>query len=134
MVDSTDVIAGTNGTASQYNNLRSDVILGKKQLGTDADAATVTLDLSLKTKGNIRSITLGANRTLAISNPTAGQAFAVILKQDGTGSRTVTWWANILWPGATIPTLTTTANRYDMFTFLYDGTNYLCIGITQNLG
>lgn len=135
-MDSNEVTVGTNGTADQYNNLRKDLVLGKSKIGVDADAATITIDLSDKTKGRIRRINLGGNRTLAISNPPAvdGQAFCVILKQDGTGGRTVTWWSNIKWPDATAPVLTNTPNRYDLFTFIYDGTNYYSAGQIFNLG
>lgn len=124
MVDSVAVTPGVNATATQYNNLRSDLLLGKRQQGTDADAVTVTIDLSDITKGNVRKTTLGGNRTLAISNPTAGQAFVYELIQDATGSRTVTWWAGIKWQNGVVPTLSTAANAIDIFVFLYDGTTY----------
>ena len=127
MASSTDVVAGTNATAVEYNNLRKDVVLGLNVAGTDADAATVTIDLSDKTKGKIRTITLGGNRTLAISNGTVGQAFMLRLVQDGTGGRTVTWFTTIKWPGGVAPTLTTDINKADVFGFIitsadnYDG-------------
>ncbi len=135
-MDSTNVVAGTNATASHYNNLRNDLVLGKTKLGVETDGATITFDLSDITKGKFRQATLQGNRTLAISNPPAAdsQGFAIILLQDGTGSRTVTWWAGIKWVNATAPTLTTTANRYDIFAFLYDGTNYYGSIVGQNYG
>jgi len=88
------------------------------------DGETVTFDLA---KGNIHTVTLGGNRTLALSNPTVGQCFIIRLQQDGTGSRTVTWFSTIKWPGGSAPTLTTTANKTDTFGFIctasdqYDG-------------
>lgn len=100
-------------------------------LTTDADAATVTFNMNTS---NVHTVTLAGNRTLATSNVATPQFFCLILKQDGTGSRTVTWFANILWAGATAPTLTTTAGRYDIFTFLYDGTNYYGSIAGQNYG
>lgn len=60
----------------------------------------------------------------AISNPVTGINYVVNIKQDGTGSRTLTWPSNIKWTNNTAPTLTTTANRYDVFMFFYDGTNF----------
>src|SRR5690606_12655404 len=83
------------------------------------DAATVTFDLSLS---DLQAATLGGNRTLALSNAKVGQKFQVTLTQDGTGSRTVTWWSGISWPGGTVPTLTTTAGKSDVFEFLCTGT------------
>lgn len=59
-----------------------------------ADAATMTIDLSetikkLKYKLGV----LTANRILALSNVAVGLTFLVRTMQDGTGSRTVTWFS-----------------------------------------
>jgi hypothetical protein len=80
----------------------------------DVDGATITFNLAVT---NWHTVTLGGNRTLALSNPTVGQQFSIILIQDGTGSRTVTWFPTVKWPSATPPTLTTTAGGIDVFTF-----------------
>lgn len=53
------------------------------------DAATVDIDVSLNTK---YQLTLGGNRILTISNTITGKLFLLRLIQDGTGSRTVTWF------------------------------------------
>jgi len=97
----------------------------KTKINTQADAATVTFDMD---QSNVHMVTLGDNRTLAVSNVGVGQKFLVRLQQDSTGSRTVTWWGNIKWAeGGTEPTLTTTAHKADLFGFLspsggyYDG-------------
>jgi len=90
----------------------------------DSDAATITFDMDA---GNIHTVTLAGNRTLAVSNVDVGQCFILRLVQDATGSRTVTWWTDINWQDNTAPTLTTTASRTDVFGFLcsssgnYDG-------------
>lgn len=84
-------------------------------LTTNVDGATITFNLNLTDK---HQVTLGGNRTLAVSNATAGQAFAIKLIQDGTGSRTVTWFATITWAGGSPPTLTTTASKADWFGFI----------------
>lgn len=71
-------------------------------------------------------ITLTANCTITFMQAATGKNFAVALKQDATGSRTVTWPATVKWSGGTAPTLTTTAGKIDTFSFLcYDGTNWL---------
>jgi len=62
-------------------------------------------------------VTLTGNATLAVSNVSVGQIFIIELAQDSTGSRTVTWWSTIKWAGGTAPTLTTTANKKDVFGF-----------------
>src|SRR3989338_4314970 len=64
-----------------------------------------TIDL---TRGNVFEITLTANCTFTFSNPPASGvtgSFTLILRQDGTGSRTATWPASVDWPGAIAPTL-----------------------------
>jgi hypothetical protein len=100
-------------------------------LTSDTDGTTITFNMN--TSG-VHTVTLGGNRILAVSNVSSPQFFVIILKQDGTGSRTVTWWSNILWAGASAPTLTTTINRYDIFSFFYDGTNYYGAIVGQNFG
>jgi hypothetical protein len=71
--------------------------------------------------GNVLDLTLTGNCTFTFSNPpasgTAG-AFTMILTQDGTGSRTVTWPASVEWAGGTAPTITATAGGTDVFTFI----------------
>lgn len=95
------------------------VISGSTQTVTaDTDGATVTFDLAAS---NVHTVTLGGNRTLALSNAAVGQYFAIELTQDATGSRTVTWFSTIRWVGGTTPTLTTTANKRDTFMFRCTG-------------
>lgn len=96
-----------------------------------ADGATVTFDCA---KSDKHKVTLGGNRTLALSNDADSQAFTVILLQDGTGSRTVTWWSGILWAGGSAPTLTTTAGKRDVLTFIRESSGvYLGFVAGQNL-
>lgn len=113
---SSDVTAGANGYASDYNNLRKDVKNGVKNITTDSDGSTITFDLSVT---NIHTVTLGGNRILNISNPTVGQVFMIRLVQGGTGSYTISsWWSTIKWPGGTAPTLSTAVGAVDAFVFV----------------
>jgi len=81
------------------------------------DAATVTLDLEVASHHEVVMDSGDANRNLAVSNASVGQMFTITLVQDGTGSRTVTWWSGIKWPADVVPTLTTTGDRKDCFAF-----------------
>jgi hypothetical protein len=83
------------------------------------DGATINWDTSL---GQIATVTLGGNRTLA--NPTNTKIGTYILNviQDGTGSRTLSWSSNFKWSGGVAPVLTTAAGSRDMFSFFSDGT------------
>lgn len=81
------------------------------------DAATVTPDFAA---GLDFTWTLAAvGRTLA--NPTnikAGQKGMIYLKQDATGSRTITSWGTFYkFAGGTKPTLSTAANANDTLTY-----------------
>lgn len=141
-VGSTSVTSGTSGellydnagtlgqlaaTSSQGVTLTvsgGDLTVAKTALHTATDGATVTFDLSVS---DLHIETLGGNRTLALANVTVGLPFTIVLVQDGTGSRTVTWWSGIRWSGGTTPTLATGAGKADTFTFL-------CIGAGSYLG
>lgn len=97
----------------------------------ESDGATVTFNID--TNGGIQRVVLGDNRTLAltISN---NRAFVLTLKQDGTGSRTVTWFSGISWAGGSAPVLTTTLNKSDTFGFIRTGSGaYLGFVIGQNI-
>lgn len=76
------------------------------------------------TGGTVQFITMTGNCTFTFPTPTAGKSFTLFLKQDGTGSRTATWPASVLWPYGITPVLTLTANKTDRFVFTADGTNW----------
>lgn len=123
-MDSTAVVAGTNATSTQYNNLRKDVVLGQKIVGSETDGATITFDMSDQTKSNIRTVVLGGNRTLAVSNVATGQVFIIRLVQPAASAgKTVTWWSTIKWPSGAAPTLSTGVNDVDVFGFICTGSN-----------
>ena len=53
---------------------------------------------------------------------------SILVIQDGTGSRTVSWNAAYEFAADTSPTLTTTANLGDLFVFRYNGAKWLEVG------
>ena len=95
---------------------------------TLTDASTISWDVIASP---VAKVTLGANRTLAApsgTTPAAGQFIALTVIQDGTGSRTLTWNATYEFTADTAPTLTTTANKGDLFIFKYNGSKWLEVG------
>lgn len=84
------------------------------------------------TSGTVQLLTLTGNCTFTFPTATAGQSFILLLRQDGTGSRTVTWPAAVRWPGGTAPTITSTANRTDKYVFTADGSVWLGTNAGQN--
>lgn len=92
---------------------------GLETVSTQATASgSVTLDLN---SGNVHVLTLTGNVTsLTVSNTTAGKSctFTLVVKQDGTGSRTWTWMTGAKWAAGTAPTISSAANKVDVFTFM----------------
>jgi hypothetical protein len=95
------------------------------------DGANISVDAS---QSNVFKVTLAGNRTL--DNPTNlsdGMVLTFRIKQDGTGSRTLAYGSKYEFPGDVAPTLTTTANKMDVITCLYDGdADKLYCTISQN--
>lgn len=76
--------------------------------------------------GEIQRTTLtAATCTLTFNNPIAGRTYLLQIAQDGTGGRLITWPGTVLWPAGAAPTLTTGANKIDLCSFVFNGTNYL---------
>jgi hypothetical protein len=91
-------------------------------------STAITIDL---TNGTVQIITLTGNATITMPTATSGKSFIMFLKQDGTGSRTVTW-STVKWAGGTAPTITSTASRQDILSFFADGTNWYGVVVAQN--
>jgi len=92
-----------------------------------------TIDWNAATQ-DVCKVTLAGNRTLnAPTNPTTGQFITILIIQDGTGSRTVTFNAIYEFKDDTAPTLTTTASKGDVFVFRYNGSKWLEMGRNTNL-
>jgi hypothetical protein len=99
------------GTASKA--VAADKLLASAAILSLTDGATVSWDMSL---GYNAKVTLGGNRTLAVSNPVEGMTYCLGVNQDATGSRTMTWPASFNWGTTGAPTLTTTASKRDRIT------------------
>jgi hypothetical protein len=91
-------------------------------------STALTIDLA---NGTVQKLTLTANATLTMPTAVAGKSFIIILAQDATGSRAVTW-TTVSWPSATAPTITSTASKKDIYSFFSDGTSWYGATIAQN--
>jgi hypothetical protein len=91
-------------------------------------STAITLAL---TDGTVQIITLTGNATITMPTAVSGKSFIMYLKQDATGSRTVTW-STVKWAGNTAPTITATASRQDIYSFFSDGTNWYGVTVSQN--
>jgi len=95
---------------------------------TANSSTAITLAL---TNGTVQIITLTGNATVTMPTAVAGKSFILFLKQDATGSRTVTW-STVKWSGGTAPTITATASKQDILSFFSDGTNWYGVTVGQN--
>ena len=128
----------TTGTIAVNGNLlTSPKIQNYSESATIPTISSGNLTLNMANGNIFGPVALNANvTTLTISNPpangTAG-SLTLLLKANGT-ALSVTWPASILWSGGTAPTLTSTANKTDVFTFitLDGGTSYIGLKAGQN--
>lgn len=98
---------------------------------TLTDGATINWNLETQ---QVAKVTLGGNRTLAApTNQQAGAFCALMIIQDGTGSRTLSFNSAYKFNAGTAPTLTTTASAKDLLVFRSDGTNLYEVGRSLNV-
>jgi len=98
---------------------------------TLTDASTIAWNVLTSP---VAKVTLGANRTLgAGTGAITGQFVSLLVIQDGTGSRTLSFNAAYEFKDDTAPTLTTTASKGDLFVFRYNGSKFLEVGRNLNL-
>ena len=98
---------------------------------TLTDASTISWDVGTSP---VAKVTITDNRTLgAGTNAQTGQFVSLLVIQDGTGSRTLSFNAVYEFKDDTAPTLTTTASKGDLFVFRYNGAKFLEVGRNQNL-
>lgn len=100
-----------------------------EEVVTANTSTAYTIDLA---NGSLQILTLTGNCTFTFPTATAGRGFTLLLKQDGTGSRTATWPAAVKWPASTAPTITATASKMDKYVFVADGTNWIGSNAGQN--
>jgi hypothetical protein len=101
----------TNPTITNY--VESVVAIGDT-------GASKTISL---TNGTVQTATLTGNCTFTMPTATAGKSFILLLRQDATGNRTATF-TGVKFNSAGAPTITATANRLDILTFVADCTNW----------
>lgn len=88
-------------------------------------ANTGTAYTVANTAGSIMNLTLTGNCTFTFPTAASGGQFTLLLAQDATGARTAAWPTTVRWPGGTAPTITGTASRTDVISFVSDGTYWL---------
>jgi len=100
-------------------------------------------DVNFRTNGNKAFCTFGSGNItdMNLYFPDQSCNCTLLLKQDGTGSRTVTNWktwdqaagneSTVVWAGGSAPTLTTTASKLDIISFYWDNDNHKAYGVAS---
>lgn len=92
------------------------LLLGMYDNGNSGTAATLNMNQSLQ------KLTLTGNVTLTMTAPNAPCAGALVLVQDGTGGRTVTWPSSVT--GIRTAYVNPSASSRTLLYWVYDGTNF----------
>ena len=90
-------------------------------IGTVTTASTISL-----TNGTVQTATLTASVgcTFTMPTATAGKSFVLLLKQAASVGLGTATFTSVKWPTAGAPTITATAGKMDILTFVADGTNW----------
>ena len=130
--------------AAGHLNIEADGHVEFDGCGVGFDLVTPTYNSSATTvdfrTGNKQFVTFGSGNiiTLDLIFPTTSGNFVVLLKQDGTGSRTITNYratifggspSTVKFAGGSNPTLTTDANHVDIISLFWDADNEICYGV-----
>ena len=105
------------GSSTVVQNVFTDVT-NAAPYHTVTDGATITINCQV---GDCQIVTLGGNRTMAApSNPSDGQMIDLLVVQDGTGGRTLTWNSVFAFENTTPPTLSSGPGGIDRFLLRYN--------------
>jgi len=126
----TGTLATLAGTETFTNKtLTNPTVTNYTETPYTANSSTaITLAL---TNGTVQIITLTASTTITMPTAVSGKSFIMLLRQDATGSRTVTW-TTVKWAGGTAPTITSTASKQDIYSFFSDGSSWYGVTVGQN--
>jgi len=109
------VIKNTNeDIADLQNQINNLPIGGGSYLYAGNTGVTTTVDWSAAT---IQEIEVLGDTTFIFSNAVPGQLYTLLLKQQTVGQQTASWPINLIWSGATIPSLSKVANFIKDSTF-----------------
>lgn len=100
-----------------------------EEVVTANTSTAYTIDLA---NGSVQILTLTGNCTFTFPTVVSGKGFTLLLLQDATGSRTVTWPASVKWPASTAPTITATASKMDKYVFVANGSYWIGSNAGQN--
>jgi hypothetical protein len=107
----------TNTVSINTLTLTGSYTEGVVVIGNSSTSKTISL-----ASGTFQTVTMTGNCTFTMPTAVAGKSFILIVS-TGAGGFTGTF-TSVKWPNNTAPTLTTTATRWDILSFMSDGTNW----------
>jgi hypothetical protein len=121
----TDYVTPTGTETLTNKTLTNPVVTNYVETVVAIGTVTSSNTLAL-TNGTVQTATLTASTACTFTMPTAtaGKSFVLLLKQAAsTGNGTATF-TDVKWNTASAPTITATAGKMDILTFIADGTNW----------
>jgi len=127
-----NVIHPSGSTTNIVNDASGNVAIGANltpvsytETVTAIGAVTTASTLSISA-GTVLTATLTASTACTFTMPTAtaGKSFILLLKQAATTGNGTATFTSVKWNSAGAPTITATAGKMDILTFVADGTNW----------
>ena len=123
---STDTLVGRATTDTLTNKTLTNPTVTNYVESVVAIGTVTTSNTIALTSGTVQTATLTASTACTFTMPTAtaGKSFVLLLKQAAsTGNGTATF-TDVKWGTAGAPTITATAGKMDILSFIADGTNW----------
>lgn len=120
-----DVVGTSDSQALTNKTLTNPTVTNYVETVVAIGTVTTTNTIAL-TNGTVQTATLTASTACTFTMPTAtaGKSFVLLLKQAAaTGNGTATF-TSVKWGTSGAPTITATAGKMDILTFIADGTNW----------
>ena len=120
-----DTITGNATVGGTLNVTGNTTLSSYSETVVAIGTVTTANTLSLAT-GTVQTATLTASTACTFTMPTAtaGKSFILLLKQAATTGNGTATFTSVKWPTAGAPTITATAGKMDILTFVADGTNW----------
>jgi hypothetical protein len=124
-VEGVDVVT-TSATQTLTNKTATNPTITNYVESVVAIGTVTTTNTIALTSGTVQTATLTASTACTFMMPTAtaGKSFVLLLKQAATTGNGTATFTGVKWSGGTAPTITATAARMDVLSFISDGTNW----------
>lgn len=114
------VVVGTTDSQTLTNKTLTNPTVTNYVETLYSATGNTTVDLA---NGTVQKITTNGNNTVTLPSSVAGKSFVLIIAY--TGTHTITWagGSTLKWASGVAPAQTKVNGKFDIFTFIQDGTN-----------